>query len=210
MQWMAAKQESEEKGKTVEHFLMTQDERSDADQRKHFGAATRELSRVVQYGGGDGIHEALESLLQSLIIQVWTAIEVLAEELHSKSRSMYPKCFQPTLPAEKYRFRRLESLCEAYDKAFSDSGISACVRSKEIKAIALLRHLLVHNRGVVDQTHIDQRSQPEIVSNFDAFSITQRILVDGEMVRILVDDGVRRTYELLILADTWIQNHNPI
>lgn len=157
------------------------------------------------------LHGWLHDIFKSAIIQSWTAFEVLAEDLNCGAREKHSECFPPhVLTGKRYTFRRLEALCASFRRAFCDDAhINAVVRSKEVKALALLRHLLVHKGGLVDQQFLNQCSEDPVVNEFSMFGLNQEIKINGGMVRSLVDPCIRRGYELIQLVNDWIMAHKP-
>ena len=171
-------------------------------------------SFVPELGFGDRrkwSHGALHGLLKSILIQAWTAFEVLAEDLHCGAREKHPECFTSNICSAKgYHFRRLGSLKESYKKAFgNDFNINAVIESKEVKALAVVRHLLVHRNGIVDQAFLNQCSESPVVTNFSAFAANQEVLITGSMVRLLVDPTVRLGYKLIQSVDEWMTSRIP-
>ncbi len=157
------------------------------------------------------LHGWLHDIFKSAIIQSWTAFEVLAEDLNCGAREKHSECFPSNvLTGKSYTFRRLEALCESFKRAFCDDAhINAVVRSKDVKTLALLRHLLVHKGGFVDQQFLSQCSEEPVVNEFSMFGLDQEIKMNGGMVRSLVDPCTRRGYELIKLVDDWMTAYKP-
>ena len=77
----------------------------------------------------------------------------------------------------------------------------------DVKALGLLRHLLVHQNGRVDQKHLDQCAANPVVTLFSSFALDTNVLLDGEMLRTLVDPVTRRAFELIRLIDKWLTDN---
>jgi hypothetical protein len=104
----------------------------------------------------------------------------------------------------------VSSIITSYKKAFlNDSNIIKILSSKDIKALSQLRHVLVHQNGIVDQTFINNCAEPPTVNNFSQFRLGKEVLIDGEMVRSIVDPVVKAGYELLLSVDAWIATKTP-
>jgi hypothetical protein len=157
------------------------------------------------------LHGWLHDIFKSAIIQSWTAFEVLAEDLNCGAREKHFECFPSNvLTGKRFTSRRLDSLCESFRRAFcGDAHINAVVGSKEVKALALLRHLLVHKGGFVDRQFLNQCSGDPVVNEFSTLGLNQEIKINGGMVRSLVDPCIRRGYELVKLVDDWMTAHKP-
>ena len=151
------------------------------------------------------LHGWLHDILKSVIIQAWSAFEVLAEDLHRLSREKHAPLFRSEAVSARYNFRGLKSLNAAFVKLFCrDSRIQNVVGSKEIKAVAVLRHLLVHKNGIIDRRFLEQCSEHPVVTDFAMFKEQQEVLINGEMVRSLVDPALRHGFELIRLVDDWM------
>lgn len=157
------------------------------------------------------LHSALDLTMKSVIIQVWTAFEILAEQLLMRCIDGHPQCFPQLVHAAsaKFRFRRLESAQSAYRTAFSDVAINEVLNSTEVKACAIFRHLLVHCGGLVDRKFLDQCAQYPVVSLFSKSKLKDRVHVDGEMVSALIDPVIHLGFQLNQLVYNWIQAHKP-
>ena len=158
------------------------------------------------------IHDALELTLKSVVIQVWTAFEILTEQLLLLSLDGHKECFSKEVhdKTQKFRFRRLDAILGAYKTAFSgDSKIDALLDDPTVKACALLRHLLVHCGGAVDKKFLTQCQEPPIVRSFWKWKDSQKIEIDGEMVCSLVDPVLHYGFTLIELVYSWIQTHTP-
>jgi hypothetical protein len=132
---------------------------------------------------------------------------VLAEDLHRLSREKHAPLFRAEAVSARYNFRGLKSLNAAFEKLFCrDSRIQNVVGNKEIKALAVLRHLLVHKNGIIDRRFFKQCSEHPVVTDFAMFKAQQEVLINGEMVRSLVDPALRHGFELIRLVDDWMTN----
>jgi len=68
----------------------------------------------------------------------------------------------------------LEAVRKSFRRAFCDDvRINAVVGSTEIKTLAVLRHLLVHKVGVVDQKFLNQCSEKPAITEFSKFGIDE-------------------------------------
>lgn len=129
-----------------------------------------------------------------------------ADELHTKSRALHPGCFRGVSLKPKYWFKRRQLLYEAFENLFpGDAAISDCIRSGDVKAAALLRHLLVHKNGIVDKTHFEESALAPVV--FSTMSIGQDVEVDGKLVFEVVQPMINRASELAQLVDKWLEAH---
>jgi hypothetical protein len=155
----------------------------------------------------DRISKPFAALLESVVIQAWTAFEVMAESVHSATLKNHSALFPANVLAKKaFHFRKLDNLFDAFQFAFSnDSAISSAVVNGDVKRAALLRHLLVHKKGVVDDSHILQCAQPPVVQPEAVKNVELKIV--GELVFERLDPLIKRGCELIKAIDNWITYH---
>lgn len=174
----------------------------------HFYEANANAGKIASLPGRPLSRGALVSLLKSLLIQSWSAFEVLAEELHESVRDEHAKLFLPGLLSQKYGFRSERTLPRAYNDLFGgNAAINSSIWNPDIKAQALLRHLLVHKDGIADQSFLKQCKEPPIVLEWDSYIAKDAIVVDGALVRRLVDRTTVAGYNLILSVAHWIDSH---
>jgi len=169
------------------------------------------LGRDAEAGGR--LDRILKSLLGGVIIQTWTAYESMAEDLHVAARKKHPSSFSPSAIKGEYYFRSEKTLIDAYKKAFNDSAINAAVWNPDSKALAMLRHLLIHKRGIVDDQFIKQcagKNKPgkvvnPVVTDFLTNKEGDEIPIDGKLVFSLVDRLMTAGYKLISTVDGWLK-----
>ena len=167
------------------------------------------------------LHDWLHSVLQSAVIQAWTAFEVLAEDLHSFTRQAYSMYFRPEDYASKYYFQKRDKMRFSYERAFmNDSDIGAALGDRKIDELSLLRNLIVHNRGIVDEKFRQQcedaiqfvHSTPEntiLLKEWSNLPIQHEFMFDGLLVRSVLDGTQAAAYQLLSAVDKWVTTHSP-
>lgn len=178
---------------------------------KRFYEGTVSASNIASIEGRNYSHGALHLLLKAIVVQAWTGFEKLAGKLANEVRSAHPECFahKGFSPEKYFNVKRMESLNKSFKEIYDDPSIDAVIGSVEVKSLAVLRHLFAHQNGVVDQKHIDQRNQPPIVACFDGFPLHSEILLDGPLVRSLVDPVTTRSFALISAVDAWMESHKP-
>ena len=140
---------------------------------------------------------AVRAVLESQITLSWTAFETLAEDLWNAALACHPGS-----ATQKPYFRRLESIRETY-KCLSPTSneINAVLASPDLRKLNLVRNVLIHKAGIVDQQFLDGAA--EIAWN-SGDTLGQLIRIDGARVKELVNPMVRSGEELIRSVDRWI------
>ena len=157
------------------------------------------------------IYEGFKALVQSVAILAWSAFEVLCEDLHTFVREECPTHFK-TSPIQHgdYKFRRMDGVPGAYKRLFAgEAKIIAEIENSDVRALGLLRHLLVHKNGKVDQKHLDQRKDPPAATQLDQFGLGTYVELDGDSVRSLIDPVTKHAFNLILEVDSWLEAHKP-
>lgn len=156
------------------------------------------------------MHNWLRGVVKSSIIESWTAFEVLAEDLHTYARQKHPECFSKEALQAKYRFRTERTLPVAYATAFEKTAaIDNSVWNPEVKTHALVRHLLVHRRGIVDDGLITQRQLTPATPELFQYKEGDEIVVVGQMARLLIDRTTESAYKLILAVSEWLAARKP-
>jgi len=180
------------------------DARDWEERRKEFLGGVALTEKAACMNGREYGRKALHSLLRSLITQSWSAYELLAEMLIIGCKEKHPTLFSNGILAKRHSVRNGTALPKSFEDVFSDNQISAAAWSSDIKGHALLRHLLIHLQGKVDKSHVDQRQSAPAVTEWDAYKEGDEILLDGELVRRLIDRTTRGGYALLDAVSNWV------
>src|SRR5262249_50760710 len=144
-------------------------------------------------------------LLKSIIIQAWTAIEVLCEDLWNKSLKAGSSCL--TRPTEKeidkhrLGFRSRTRIRETYKFVFKldNTEIMEVLDEPDLDAVAVLRNVLIHKSGIIDATFIKDSKNIQQLQEFRKLNLN--IKLNAEIVRNLIDPIVPLGYYLLLHVD---------
>jgi hypothetical protein len=199
----------QEIGRRLEGYFARAINNSENDQISAMLAMTANLESLVAKSGSI-VRDALERNLDSVIIQVWSGFELLTEQLLLESLDGHHGAFPDPvhIASKKLRFRRLEAIQNAYKTAFDhDQQIDALLDMEVIKALSLLRHLLIHTGGKVDQTFLNQCADLPPVTRFSRWGKGDIIPVDGQMVKELIEPVIDSGFNLIHLVYDWIQAH---
>jgi hypothetical protein len=140
---------------------------------------------------------AVRAVLESQLTLSWTAFETLAEDAWKAALVCHPGC-----GAKSPYFRRLESIRETYRSLSPTSGeINAILSNPDLRKLNLVRNVLVHKSGIVDQQFLDGAAEI-------AWSVSdlhdQLIHIDGARVKELVNPVIRCGEELILAVDRWV------
>ncbi|HEX4083610.1 MAG TPA: hypothetical protein VHY22_01765, partial [Chthoniobacteraceae bacterium] len=175
---------------------------SDEVEKRMFTYATRQFITVVGSWGGEGIHEALEGLLQGVVIQMWTAFEVMVGDLLTGIATGFPSKF-PGLAARSLNFASRESFRNAYLRAFPPSlaAIHNPLNDLSVNAICLLRNSFVHSGGLVDQIFKDGCQECGL-TKWAGMAINTKFDLDGEIIETHVERLISSSLSLLSSVDS--------
>jgi hypothetical protein len=146
---------------------------------------------------------AVRAILESQITLSWSAFEALAEDLWNAALACHPGS-----ATQKPHFRRLQSIRESYKSLSPTSNeINAVLANPDLRKLNLVRNVLIHKAGIVDQQFLDGAG--EIGWN-SGNNLGQLIRIDGARVKELVSPLVQSSERLIRSVDKWItgKRHN--
>ena len=165
-------------------------------------------------------HQAYHALLQSMVIQAWGAFEVMAEQLWNRVIKQRPSLNKLTAKEKRLSGPRSRTkLANLYRWTFrTDNGaILRVVDSKRVHSLAIVRNVLVHSGGRIDNVFIADRKNAKkdfrprgkmtplncIRGNATGY----KILFTGAMVRGLIDPVTPLGFDLVRAVDRWLNTH---
>jgi hypothetical protein len=108
-----------------------------------------------------------------------------------------------TILKSKYGFDSLEGIRSGYADAFADDApeITSLVNDKSLDALALVRNLIVHNGGKIDETYLRRKSSlpPAAVGELGAI-----LKLDGALVCGLITKPLQISGKLISEMDAWL------
>jgi hypothetical protein len=152
----------------------------------------------------------VEILIKHIAIQSWTAFETLTEDLVMEAVGAYPSLFA-NVPKDKLVFASKDRIRVAYKVAFpiDNTSILKLTDDSAIDALALIRNLLIHSAGIVDQKFLTEAGKYQTMRKYRGLKIGATFPLDGAIVRSLVDGIVDNGIELVKAVDGWIRAHRP-
>lgn len=165
---------------------------------------TETFERFVAHSG-EYIFEMTHGLLKSMIINAHTAYEVyvgdLLEELRSHHRDIFPKT--------SYTYKSTGKFFDAYNNAFKDPAVSDAVLTPEIRAIALIRNVIVHSNCIADDWFMsrDKAGYPTnafLLKELPPIKEHDEIKIDGLLVRLLIESCAKQARLLAVEVNKWL------
>jgi hypothetical protein len=195
---------SEEIGKRAERY-MEKNMRMDLEaQRKLLEISTREIETHAA-NAGEAVHGTLVTILKTVIILGWGAIEVLAEELLSQSFKHHPIAFKG-MANPKFGCSSFWRIEQRYSDLFNHDNefILATARDPSLAAVCILRNALAHNLGHADQAFITESLKNPLLADFHGILDNQSLLIKGGHIRDIVNPSFDATLRLVNAVDDWL------
>lgn len=193
------------------HMALIVSERSPL-QRSQLEDATNTLEQLVMRCG-PYVHGMFEGVLKTIVIQSWGTFEALTRMLWAKSlESGNPVISRPTEKEwrrERLGFGSRSSIRRTFDFGFrvDNSDICSALNVAAIDPLAVLRNVIVHHAGRVDQVFKDDSDGFPVLASYRAQSLDTLIEVDGVLVRSVVDPVISSGYSLIRAVDSWLSSH---
>lgn len=166
---------------------------------------TETFEAFVRHGSPD-VHAIVCGLLKAIVIQTWTAFEVLLGDLVKRLQITHPK----VIPPGNFSFTTRLKFRASYQKAFNDSAINAILDHECIDATALLRNVLVHANGRADDRFLSVKENAYPVNKtlqkwFPALTMGDEVLLNGEIVREVTEPCLQQGSALAAAVDGWLK-----
>jgi hypothetical protein len=109
-----------------------------------------------------------------------------------------------TLLKDEFRFDKLRGIRQAYAAAFSkrSSQIDAILADKALDRLNLIRNVILHKAGTVDQKFLDGAAA---ISWKIETEVGKPVPLDGQVVKDLVTPVFRLAWDLVFEVDEWIR-----
>ena len=160
---------------------------------------SRSLKELVAWSKHNPkIETTMRALLESQLVLTWTAFETLAEDTWKAATAGAPDSF-----TKKPTFRRLRDIQQTYEALVPTSDwINSILADVGLRQLNLVRHVLVHKSGIVDQKFLDDAA--EIGWNHGEV-LDQPLRVNGVRVRDLANPVIFSAQQLIRGVDRWMK-----
>lgn len=152
--------------------------------------------------------EGLSAILSAMIVDSWTAFEVLSDMLWETSLSIKPDLISHLTAKQKKEeigSSSLKKIRSSFSHAFSTNGadIITSIDSTDIDALALVRNSIVHDSGVADKRFVDNWKIKNLKAPFDHIVKSDPLILDGEIVYNLIHPCVSHGCKFLTAVEGW-------
>jgi len=154
-----------------------------------------------------------EGVLKTIVIQSWAAFEALTRMLWEKiSQSGNRSVVLPTdkqWRKDQLGFGSRGRMRKTFDFAFTvdNAAIQSALHRAAIDPLAVLRNVIVHHVGRIDQDFKDHSDGLAILEPYRLQDLNTPIEVDGVLVQSVVDPAISSGYSLIRAIDNWITSH---
>jgi hypothetical protein len=163
-----------------------------------FGAITG-LYHTEYMNQAGPIPTGFDAICHAMVVTACAAFEVLAQDI-----------LEMATGAPNDDLSGLGGIKQAYRAKFKTDAadFDAVFDSEYARAIALVRHKLVHKSGKIDQKFIDDVARicptSTLLLGYASLGVTASIPLNGEATKKLVDDQSEAACSLLAAAQRWI------
>lgn len=187
----------------------------------------------LDYQEGRDFRAAIFAVLQSMVINAWTAIEVMIGQLHEVTTDGWPP---PSADAREQSWRimtlakgngcpcgpprewkegalpnlsSLEGARQAYAVAFTVdcAEIDQCMSDLAFEELYRLRNQFVHEAGMITSSF---KKYTKKLRTFDAYKKGFPIILSGEDTKRFIENALKMSVNLIRSVDTWLQSHQSI
>jgi hypothetical protein len=156
------------------------------------------------------IRDIVYGIFKSMIIQAWTAFEVLLGDLVRRLQT--DKKLKNPLPQDKFGFDSRRRFRSSYTTAFNDPAIDALLNDPIIDALALVRNVMVHANGFADDRFLSLKEKaypvnPVLLKYFPNLALNAKVELNGEIVRHLIEPCLIKGSDLAVEVDNWLKRN---
>ena len=179
----------------------------DAPQKQtHFIEASMNTAKM--WNGIWPMHNAHFDLVQTMIVQAWTAFEIITDHLYRAVKKTRPRLYAELSNKKKKAigFSSRRKIRDSYAILIQpeDEAIRDVLKNSAIDALALVRCLIVHAGGKVDDWFIDDSEDVAEVAHYRGLPEGTQIEIPCSYARKLIDDVTPLGFDLISEVDRWI------
>jgi hypothetical protein len=195
-------------GSLMESYMFSSLIRKGPDEQKqHLVEKTKMFEKFSADAGPIGML-GLENILKSVVIQSWTAVEVLVEDLLTNTVNDHALVFGH-FKIDDHGFRARHQFRKAYRKAFTNDyvAIRSHVDSIFFDALSLLRNVIVHRASKADDLFLAATRDIAVLSQFHGVNTGDAVEPNGETVRVVVNGSLASSFNLIKSVNDWLRAH---
>lgn len=168
------------------------------------------LARMVSTGNAE-LSEGIQAVLVGMLTGMWTAFEVLVEDLWNAAIKERPHLNEGWSSKERELsgFKSVKRLKNHYNSTFrvESDAIQNIIGDERIAGLSLTRNVLVHALGRIDTTFDKRRRSIPSLACFSAFNLHDEIPITGPIVSHLICPFPILGLDLISNVDKWITTH---
>lgn len=195
-------------GSLMESYMFSSLIRQSSDEQKqHLVEKTKMFEKFSADAGPMGLL-GLENILKSVVIQSWTAVEVLVEDLLTDTVNDHASVFGH-FNIDDHGFRARHQFRKAYRKAFTNDYVAIRSHAGSIffDALSLLRNVIVHRASKADDQFLVAARDIAVLSQFHGLNPGDAVEPNGETVRVVVNGSLASSFDLVNSVGEWLRAH---
>lgn len=168
---------------------------------------TETFEAFVRHGSAD-VHAIVCGTLKAIVIQAWTAFEVLLSDLVKRLQVTHPNLIRQ----DKFSFISRFKFRDAYLKVFNDPVINSILACECVDATSLLRNVLAHANGFADEKFmsVKENAYPKNLTLqkwLPSLTLGDEILLNGEIVREITEPCFHQGAALAAAVEDWLKRN---
>lgn len=195
-------------GSLMESYMFSSLIRKGPDEQKqHLVEKTKMFEKFSADAGPIGML-GLENILKSVVIQSWTAVEVLIEDLLTDAVKEHAPVFSH-FNTDGHGFRSRNRFRKAYEKAFTTDYVAIRSHASSVffDALSLLRNVIVHRASKADDQFLVSAKNIVELSQFHGLNVGDAVEPNGETVRSVVNGSLASSFNLIKSVNDWLRAH---
>lgn len=168
-----------------------------------------EALSVMVPAGGLELEEGIDAMLCAMVIETWTAFEVLAESVWNAVDTARPNLKQSLQGKRGVGLRSTFGIRNRYALTFAtdSASIMGTLNDTRIEALALVRNLIVHLGGKKDSEFETRGKSLVELAYFFSANAPAKIKLTGPVVLDLIKPISTLGLALAISVDNWLVSH---
>lgn len=137
-----------------------------------------------------------EAITKAAFIYCWSSFEVLAQALYVASHGREPN----------KRFSVIWNIRNEYEAAYSlpdGAQVHRVIKSDEFLSVALLRNLIVHKAGVIDQKFLCDSSPVLALDCVRSLGLNSKVHFGSKLIADFISPFIEKSCDLIDAVDAW-------
>lgn len=205
-----------------------------ADEGLLLDSDVNELEDAVMRAGPK-VRETFDSFMKSIIVQGWTVMEMMMEDLWVRAVNSEPvklsqhlklpdkskitlqelSGYNFNLSGElghylktKINFSMADERTNAYETAFkTDMPVTSAAKEITFQALAHLRNVIAHSNGVIDTKFLHKAKCCKPLAPVAQLGLSAKISINGDLIAEFVWESFQRGATLVKTVDDWLVKH---